>query len=283
MRRRFELIFYAVIICLIILDGVEKNDTYDRRPHYDPPQKNQSPPPILPDHKPQQPDSTPFIPQEVYITLEEKTRNGIGTGFAVGGNSFVTARHVIDSCAKIYVRYQAKRFIEAQNIYASPSADFATFNVAGVGINPVRLIRDGETLPNQAFLVGYPQGKPADVHVRFMGKTTLRTGGRYSTRETVNVWSEIKRLPNFSGSLGGISGGPAFGPDGSVIGTAVAESPRRGRTYTTDPSVFQRTGVTTTNRQASNHVSPGFDAYSFGTAANALRDKKTVIQVYCKV
>ena len=66
---------------------------------------------------------------------------------------------------------------------------------------------------------------------------TLRSRGRYRFEEPAIAWAEIARVPNFSGSLGGISGGPVTDRDGRVVGhrRRIAAA----RRITTSPETLQ--------------------------------------------
>ena len=55
------------------------------------------------------------------------------------------------------------------------------------------------------------------------------------------VWAETGRTEGLEGSLGGLSGAPALDAQGRVIGVTIAESPRRGRIYTTAPEIVTAT------------------------------------------
>ena len=57
-----------------------------------------------------------------------------------------------------------------------------------------------------AFHVGYPQLKPAQVHTRYIGRVRIERPQRGMPPELGHVWVEVARAPDFDGSLGGLSG-----------------------------------------------------------------------------
>src|SRR5678815_5073598 len=79
--------------------------------------------------------------------------------------------------------------------------------------------------------------------------------GHGARTEPVLVWAETGRTEGLQGSLGGLSGAPALDADGRVIGVTIAESPRRGRIYTTAPEIVTAT-LTASGRRA-DAVTPG--------------------------
>ncbi len=83
--------------------------------------------------------------------------------------------------------------------------------------------------------MGYPGGVPAIVVSELIGEATVRRGNR---GEPTLAWAEIQRIPEFSGMLSGISGGPTLDMDGRVVGVNSAGSERRGRVLTTRPDVL---------------------------------------------
>ena len=63
----------------------------------------------------------------------------------------------------------------------------------------------------------------------------VRRGRSRKSVEDLLVWAEITRIPNISGSLGGISGGAVVDRTGALIGINSAASVRRGRILTSRP------------------------------------------------
>ena len=96
------------------------------------------------------------------------------------------------------------------------------------------------------------------------------------------AWAEIGRTNGLTGTLGGISGGPVFGKDGSVRGVIVAESPRRGRIYTTAPqSVDAFLASMGVPREAG--PSDAFGVKDYGAASDTARRRLQVVKVMCEV
>lgn len=162
-------------------------------------------------------------------------RSSTGTAFSVGsGNLWITARHVIDGCTTVASLTAAGR-LRPRSAYRTraihPSADVAVLSNPDSGPRPFQLAGSADGIL-EAFHVGYPQGKPSAVHSRYLGARRLSHGAASGRSEVVRVWAEQRRSPEFSGSLGGISGGPVFDNTGAVIGITIAGNPRRGRIST---------------------------------------------------
>ena len=101
------------------------------------------------------------------------------------------------------------------------------------------------------------------------------------------MWAERGRFPNFSGSLGGMSGGPVFNKSGVVIGVSIAENPRRGRIMTSTPrTLFETTQLSGREvRPAGPGTRSGGDLTpkTFSKYAQSLLNSKRVARVICKV
>src|SRR5690606_36823651 len=61
---------------------------------------------------------------------------------------------------------------------------------------------------------------------------------RGQRNEPVLTWAEVGRTNGLGGTLSGLSGAPVLDRQGRAIGVTIAESPRRGRIYTTSPDTF---------------------------------------------
>ena len=174
-----------------------------------------------------------------------------GTAFAIAPNGvWLTAAHVVEGCRSVLVEAglkggRAKR-LRASRVTIHPSADVAIIETPDTDYRrrPFTL-EDPRSGPpggsGNAYHIGFPRGKPGAVHSRFLGhKKLYRKRGRNDT-EDILVWAQISRLPDFAGSLGGLSGGVVLDETGTVIGTNSAENARRGRILTSRPKALWET------------------------------------------
>jgi S1-C subfamily serine protease len=175
--------------------------------------------------------------EEVWVELPDVIGPQTGTAFTVDEGVWLTARHVVDGCVRVGLLVQGDAGVLASEIRPSEAADVAVVR-APLERAPLAVDFDEQDrrLGDSAFMIGFPQGVPGEVAGLLLGRETMQVRGRYATREPVLAWAESSRTQGLSGSLGGISGGPAFDADGAVIGVTVAEAPRRGRIYTAAPS-----------------------------------------------
>src|SRR6185369_12460929 len=94
-------------------------------------------------------------------------------------------------------------------------------------------------------------------------------------------WAEAGRTEGLEGSLGGLSGAPALDAQGRVVGVTIAESPRRGRIYTTAPEVVTATlsafGPANPGPALGEPVTP----QNYYVVADSLRRELQVAQVIC--
>lgn len=274
MRRTVEFIFYIVVILFFIVRYANVDDQGPRRPRPDAP--GQNPPAVL------LPDNSP-LPQDnmgaVNVALDVIVKNGVGTAFAVDGKgTYVTARHVVDGCSQVYLFTGPRQLEPVLSTVSEGTRDFAVLRATRLRAVPFALTDKTPARGEDGFMMGYPQGKPADVRATVIGRTEMRSSGRYSAKEPVVAWVERERRPTFGGSLGGISGGPVFNAVGYVVGTVVAGAPRRGRVYTTHPRVFREIGL------ISGEGKPvqGLRRQDFDKLGTGFRASRAIAQVYCK-
>ena len=237
MRRTFEFAFYTVFILFFILRYASGDSVAPRRPIAE----NPSPGPavILPRGAALPRD----VSSTVVVDVDEKTGASVGTAFSVdNAGTYVSARHVVEGCDRLAL-IRGRRVLSARLLAKASNRDFAILKADDVSAAPFELSLDVPVRGDDGFMMGYPQGVPADVHATVIGATVMRSKGRYNTRERVVAWVERERRPGFSGSLGGISGGPVLDARGRIVGTIVAGAPRRGRVYTTNPQVFAEAGL----------------------------------------
>ena len=274
MRRSFEFLLYAIAILYFIgryADG-------DMSPRGGP-----SPAP-RPDASILLPDGARLprdISSSVVVEIDAKNQASVGTAFAVDqAGTYVSARHVIEGCNSISL-IRGGRAVPVQLLAKANNRDFAILQSTGIQPTPFELSLDPPRRGEDGFMMGFPQGSPADVRATVIGDTVMRSRGRYSARERVVAWVERERRPGFSGSLGGISGGPVLDAEGRIIGTVVAGAPRRGRVYTTAPRVFAEAGLAP--QENIPRSDEGITTANFDEKADSYRSSLRIAQVYCSV
>ncbi|HEV7386033.1 MAG TPA: serine protease, partial [Phenylobacterium sp.] len=223
--------------------------------------------------------ASPFDPA-VVVEVSGKTEPGAGTAFSIAASgTWVTARHVVEGCSRAAIVVAPGRGVAAQ-VTINPEAETAILTTDG-GAPPLPLgltagLRRGE----QAFHMGFPQGRPGEASSRLIGRENLVVQGRGARTEPVLVWAETGRTDGLKGTLGGLSGAPALDDRGRVVGVTIAEAPRRGRIYTTSPETTARTlaaGGRPLVAAPGGAISPD----NYGRVADDLRRNLRVAQVVC--
>lgn len=263
---------YAAVVLALLIAAVGRQERADAPP----------PPPPVPggEDAPLGPAS-PFDPS-VVVEVPEVTRPGSGTAFSIDdGGAWLTARHVVDGCAQVAILVADGRGVAAR-VRVDPRGEAAVLTTIGgapalpLGFN--QPLRRGE----RAFHPGYPAGEPGEVASRLIGRETLVVRGRGAREEPVLAWAESGRTEGLNGSLAGLSGAPALDSSGRVIGVTVAESPRRGRVYTTAPETVRATLADIGEAASSGPpVGEAITIDNYGRAADSLRRDLRVAQVIC--
>ncbi|MDP3749737.1 MAG: serine protease [Phenylobacterium sp.] len=264
------LVYLAVVLALLIA-AVGRQERADAPP---------PPPPVAGDEGLPLGPASPFDPS-VVVDVPDRAEPGVGTAFSVADKGvWVTARHVVDGCSQTAIVVAEGRGVEA-TVRIDPRGEAAILTTEG-GAPPLPMgldqpLRRGD----RAYHLGFPQGQPGEATSRLLGRENLVVRGRGARTESVLVWAETGRTDNLKGSLAGLSGSPALDRAGRVVGVTVAESPRRGRIYTTAPETVTSALSATKERASGFAMGEPITIDNYGRVADTLRRDLRVAQVIC--
>jgi serine protease Do len=228
------------------------------------------------------PAPSPFD-ERTRVEAETAVNWSSGTGFAItDGGLWLTAKHVATGCDRLGILNENGSIgVKAKPVFIAENADVAIFQTQG---GPTALALDLDEsdikIGSQGFHVGYPQGKPGEVTSRLIGRELMITEGAWRGKEETLAWAETGRTRGLVGSLGGMSGGPAFDVSGNVVGITIAESPRRGRIITTAAASIENTLAQARVAPDGRPESP-LSRTDFTAHAKRLRADLKVVQVIC--
>ena len=219
------------------------------------------------------------------IEIEVGTKgSSTGTAFAITNDGWwLTARHVAHGCDAIWLQTGPRKGLRVQDVKLHPNADLALLRTK-TGRAPLRLSNTTPGRGDDGYSLGYPQGRPGDVHARAIGQARMKSVGRYHINEPILAWAEIKRRPHDLPALGGLSGGPMIDGHGRVTGVLVASSKRRGRVMTTaQSSIRELLAQVPELRNKSSVGHHRLSSKNFTSRGKALRQTLTITKVICKV
>ena len=223
---------------------------------------------------------TPFDPAVTVNAPETPFQPQAGTAFSIGSDGrWLTARHVVEGCRQPAVLVGEGQAV-AVDVRLAPNADVAVLLSEG-GSPGLPLALDHPLRSGQrGYHPGFPQGRAGEVTSRLLGRETLRVRGRGERDEPVLAWAEVGRSAHLEGALSGLSGAPVLDGQGQVVAITLAESPRRGRLYTTAPESL---GPAIRGLQHPEGRGPGglVSIEDYGRVSDRLRRTLRVAQVLC--
>lgn len=216
------------------------------------------------------------------VAIPSDKSNSIGTAFSLDRRGvWMTARHVVDGCARVLIVTAPRRGVRVNRTYIHPRADLAILQTRS-GAPAVSFTQQKLRRGQTGYHFGFPKGVPAAVQSVLIGRRRMRSVGRYRVIEPVVAWADRVRVPDSQGGLGGISGGPAMDARGTIIGVTVAGSKRRGRIYTTAltsiAAALDRADVPAERGGGRRNAITGGN---FADVGASLRKRLTVALVYC--
>jgi len=264
-------VVYAAIVVAVLFAALGRDERTDAPP---PPPKSSDPVGEVVG------PASPFDPA-VVVDVPAKVGPAAGTAFSIGrAGVWLTARHVVDGCLRPVIVVGPGTGV-AVSVRVDPKGEAALLYTEG-GAAPLPL---GLAQPlhrgQRAFHPGFPQGEPGEASSRLLGRENLVVRGHGARTEPVLVWAETGRTEGLEGTLGGLSGAPALDAQGRVLGVTIAESPRRGRIYTTAPEVVRATLSANGRRAEPGAGGEPITPQNYFYVADDLRRELQVAQVIC--
>ena len=218
----------------------------------------------------------------------------LGTAFAINDlGDWATAKHVSRDCAAlVLLEAGEQRGYPVKMVIDHPRTDLSVL-VTGGSFDALTIADRDPGTDETGYFVGYPQGDPASVEANYLGRDDVDViddlaPGRPPEHLVGDYWVESRRIPNFSGTLGGMSGGPVLDGSGDVIGVTVAEEPRRGRVISVTPESLAELlrgagseGWHTENDALRRDTPPVVSDSNLRQFGNDLRNKTRVAEVWC--
>ncbi|MFN9927345.1 MAG: serine protease [Phenylobacterium sp.] len=262
---------YSAVVIAVLFAALGRDERADAPP---PPPKSSDP--LVEALGP----ASPFDPS-VVVDVPTKAGPASGTAFSVARDGmWLTARHVVEGCRKAVVIVGPDTGVEVK-VRLDPRGEAAVLSTeGGAAALPLGLtepLRRGQ----RAFHPGFPQGAPGEASSRLLGRENLVVRGNGARTEPVLVWAETGRTEGLKGTLGGLSGAPALDSQGRVVGVTIAESPRRGRIYTTAPEITRATISSAGGRPDGQAISEPITPGNYFRVADDLRRELQVAQVVC--
>lgn len=264
-------VVYAAIVVVLLFAALGRNERTDAPP---PPPRSSDPlgEALGP--------ASPFDPA-VVVDVPTKPGPAAGTAFSIARSGvWLTARHVVDGCKRVAIVVGPGTGV-AVTVRIDPQGEAAMLYTEG-GSAPLPMalsepLRRGQ----RAFHPGFPQGAPGEASSRLLGRENLVVRGKGSRTEPVLVWAETGRTDGLEGTLGGLSGAPALDARGRVLGVTIAESPRRGRIYTTAPEIVSATIAASGRRSDTTTPGAAITPQNYFYVADDLRRELQIAQVVC--
>jgi serine protease Do len=264
-------LIYGAVIAILVIASMKGRENADAPP------------------APEVPDSAegellgPVTPFDQVVTVDAPDtpfQPSAGTAFSVAEDGhWITARHVVDGCTKPALVIGGGRAVAA-SVRLAIKADIAVLITDG-GAEALPILGDGDLhVGERAFHPGYPQGRAGEVSSLLLGRETMHVRGRGKRDEPVLAWAEVGRTEGLQGTLAGLSGAPAIDREGRVLGVTIAESPRRGRIYTTSPDTFDPAvrGIASPDARP---LDEPITIDNYGRVSDTLRRDLRVAQVVC--
>jgi hypothetical protein len=261
---------YVSVLALLLTAAFGRRENADAPP---------PPPPLAAGEGAVLARTSPIDPA-VLIRVRARPGPDAGVAFSVADSGvWLTASQALAGCAHPAVMVGDTEG-EVTGVASVPAGPIAVLTTpAGAPALPLAAgrLRAGEL----GFAAGYPRGRPGELALRLLGRTTLDQPARGTPGLPVLAWAEIGRTEGLTGDLSALLGSPVLDGAGRVVGLALAEAPRRGLIYSTTPEALAAALAAARAPRAQQAAGVVMTPDDYGLAADDLRRALRIAPVAC--
>ena len=224
---------------------------------------------------------TPFSAGSIINLPVDDQKVMTGSAFSLAQNGeWAVARDSIKGCNHPFLNIGGNLGVpfKVRDVAGADNYVIAVTEGAGRGL---QLAEPGDVKAGvRGFMPGFPGGEVGEATGRLIGQTMMEKTKRNGHNEIVLAWATAGRTLGLKGDLDQLIGGPVLDDNSRVMGITLKENPRRGRIYTSLPTVVTALAV-----QAGNK--PDFESEAtitkrnYGIVSDTLRREYRVAQVGC--
>jgi S1-C subfamily serine protease len=212
----------------------------------------------------------------------DRSHDSRGTGFLVGRDTWVTAAHVVNGCAAVYVKV-GNEWRPASHVRLHGSADLAVFHARqDERTRPLPISTRAPVAGDVAIHVGFAKGEFTAVETRLSAAANVRLA---STGAMSAGWVWTQEQAGADRRMNGVSGGPQLDARGAVQGVTISYGNGSGGLRMTTASISDLQGFlpASLQRGQTQALSGGFEGFAGGRGSNPhhLRVNGSVTSVFC--
>lgn len=149
--------------------------------------------------------------------VSSKAVSGTGTATAIDANGhWLTARHVVDGCAKIKLRVGQDEEVYVRKARLHPEKDLAILFTDPVDVPYVKIAQRSPPKFSMGYVSGYPGGGAGLLYLNLLGSNSYRHATADALEYTF-IWSIDKGLHAHTGKLFGFSGSSILNKNGEIV------------------------------------------------------------------
>ena len=151
------------------------------------------------------------------VKLSEKLSSGNGTATAVDANGhWLTARHVVDGCARIKLRSGQSEEIYVKKARLHPEKDLALLTTAPVNVPYLKIAKETPSIYSNGYVSGFPMGGSGILYLNLLGSNKYRHANADADEYTL-IWAIDQGLDAYNGQLFGFSGSSILNQNGEIV------------------------------------------------------------------